>query len=181
MSLEEQKQKLDEERLKKQQEEEKKLLDYERDDIGIYKVLTFIAGLEIKYGTRKTTQQQLQRFTRELEFMNLKWIERISQDGSKKIEDMFTMGVVTHKSALMPVKNDRTNSFVKFEISDLRKYDDIITQMTKGKNLWKTEYETFKKFKLSESGYKVVNWILFGEVAQKLNVSYPLFIYRTYK
>lgn len=84
---------------------------------------------------------------------------------------MFTMGVVTYKTTAMPTKNDPSNSFAKFEISDLRKYDDIITQMTKGKNLWKTEYETFKKFKLSESGYKVVNWILFGELAQKLSVS----------
>lgn len=89
---------------------------------------------------------------------------------------MFTIGVVTHKTTAMPTKNNSANSFAKFEISDLRKYDDIITQMTKGKDLWKTEYETFKKFKLTESGYKVVNWILFGELALKLSVSSKIMI-----
>ena len=84
------------------------------------------------------------------------------------MSDSFTMGVLVHMSPLTKTKADPSKHFLKFQISDLRRYDDLLTQFMRGH--WKEELKDFKKFKLTPSGYKTVEWIVFGEVATKLQV-----------
>lgn len=92
-----------------------------------------------------------------------------SYEGTK-LADSFTMGVIVSTQQPISFKNDPSKCFAKFTISNLKKYDDLLTQMIKGKDVWKEQFEAFKKFKLTSSGYKEVTFIVFGELAHKLKV-----------
>ena len=135
---------IQEEEMKKKEEEERKLKEYEEDPVGKKPShLYTIAGLDILYNHRKITVQQLKRFTRELEFMPLRWIERYAADPDKNIGDMYTMGVVTERNYPIPMKKDPTNSFGKFKITDLKKRDDVIAQIGKAKAFRNSQTENY--------------------------------------
>lgn len=48
-----------------------------------YSNLTYIAGLDIKYGLRRVTHKEIQRATRDLSFLNLQWIEKVADAGGR--------------------------------------------------------------------------------------------------